>query len=338
MSGLEKYWYIACRADDLRQRPRASRILGRRLVLFRDTGGRAVALEDRCLHRGAPLSQGRVCAGELECPYHGWRYDGDGALRAIPALAELPPLDRAHLARFPCVEQNGYVWVCLDPDPARVAPTPFANLDQPGWTSFRMYTRFEASVTACLENFLDCPHATWVHRHWFRTPTGKPVRAVVRTRDDGAEAEYFEEPREKSAVWWLLSPSRSEMKHTDRFIAPNTSKVDYAFSNRRHYTITSSCTPVTDTLTDVYTVISFRFPVFGPLVRLFFMPLSRRIIQQDVDILDATQANNGAHDRQAMLVTPADLLVPHILAWRRALEDNTAPPPAGRETEVELRL
>ncbi len=338
---LEKYWYIACRAGELRRRPRAAEILGHRLVLFRNAHGRAVAIEDRCLHRGAPLSRGRVCDGQLHCPYHGWRYDGEGRLREVPALAA-PPEGSAAVKHFPCAEQDGYVWVCLDANPAEPAPRRFARLDAPGWTSFHMRTRFNAPLAACLENFLDCPHATWVHRRWFRSPTGKPVQAVVRTREDGAEAEYFHEPREKSLVWWLLSPSRAEMRHTDRFIAPSTSKVDYAFSNRRHYTITSSCTPVRDDLTEVYTVISFRFHVLGlnlgPLVRLFFQPLSRRIIQQDVTMLDATQDNNASFAADAMTVTPADLLAPHILAWHRAIREGSEPPEAGREAHVELRL
>ncbi len=81
------------------------------------------------------------------------------------------------------------------------------------------------------------------------------------------------------------------MRHTDRFIAPATSRVDYEFSDGRYYIITSSCTPVGAHETQVYTVISFRFGRIGALVRLFFEPLSHVIIRQDTRMLRLQQAN-----------------------------------------------
>ena len=82
------YWQIACRSRDLRRSPRAVTIGDRPLVLFRDAQGDAVALEDRCAHRNAPLSIGRVCKGRLQCRYHGWEYDSEGRAAHIPALPD----------------------------------------------------------------------------------------------------------------------------------------------------------------------------------------------------------------------------------------------------------
>ncbi len=194
---------------------------------------------------------------------------------------------------------------------------------------------FENTVAACLENFLDCPHATFVHRYWFRAPTAKQVRCIVRTLADGAEAEFFDEPRKQSAVWWLLAPRGGPMRHVDRFIAPNTSEVEYQFPSGLSYVITSSCTPLADRQTLVHTVISFRWRGLGPLVRLYFEPLSRMIIRQDVRMLGLCRpARSGA----TLANTPADVLGLHIQAWRRALSTGAAPPPAGTETHVELTL
>lgn len=202
-----------------------------------------------------------------------------------------------------------------------------------------MKTLFRAPVEACLENFLDCPHATTVHRLWFRTPAAKIVKTVVRTLADGAEAEYFDEPREKSVVWTLLAPSRDHrLRHTDRFIAPSTTEVDYEFSNRVRYLITSCCTPIGEDETLVYTVITFRFGWLTPLIRLFFEPLAARIIRQDVEMLDRLQRNAAHFGRPRFAVIPQDLLLPHIIQWRKALKDGTPPPEANREEHVELRL
>ncbi|MBI3471855.1 MAG: Rieske 2Fe-2S domain-containing protein [Candidatus Solibacter usitatus] len=204
---MEAYWYIACRSNELRRGPLATTILERPLVLFRGPEGRAAALEDRCLHRGAALSMGAIGGGVLACPYHGWRYATDGRVVEIPSMPERCPVPR-HLRApsYPLAEQDGFVWVCPAPSPAVERPRRFPLLGEAGWTSFRMKTVFRAPVEDCLENFLDCPHATTVHRSWFRSPASKPVRVVIRSLEDGAVAEYFEEPREKSVVWALLSP------------------------------------------------------------------------------------------------------------------------------------
>lgn len=90
----------------LRAKPVAVTIDDTHLVLFRDGNGQAAALADRCAHRGAPLSQGRVCDGALECPNHGWRYGADGRVVEIPALpnGSFPP-ERAATRAFRTVEQ-----------------------------------------------------------------------------------------------------------------------------------------------------------------------------------------------------------------------------------------
>ncbi len=314
-------------------------ILQKPIVLFRSAGGKATALEDRCAHRNAPLSRGRVRRDLLECAYHGWCYAADGTVAAIPALPEGSSLpNNLAIPCYPCVEQDGYVWICPSGKPITDRPDSFPHLGERGWTSFHMQTHFPASVEACLENFLDCPHAAHVHRLWFRYPTSRAVHAIVRTLPDGAEAEYFEEPRKTSLVWWLLAPKRTEMKHTDRYIAPSTSRVDYIFSEGSHYIITSLCTPISDTETEVYTVITFRFGRIGPLVRLFFEPLSRIIIRQDVRILSNQQSNITRFGRPSFKVIPTDLLGPHIMSWRQALKGGSTPPSAGLEQHVDLQL
>jgi hypothetical protein len=128
------------------------------------------------------------------------------------------------------------------------------------------------------------------------------------------------------------------MQHTDRFIAPATSRVDYRFASGLHYIISSSCTDVRDGEVDVFTVISFRWGWLGPLVRLYFEPLSRRIIRQDVDILAAQHANVGRFGGPRFRSTAADLLGAHIVAWRQALAANAPPPAAGAPRDVEIRL
>jgi len=338
--GLLQHWYAVGRSTDLgHSKPLAVRLFGRALVLFRDGDGRSAVLEDRCAHRQAPLSAGTVCAGRLQCPYHGWAYDGSGQVVQVPALGPAAVLaGELHGTVLPCVEQDGLIWAWPGSAAPAAGPRRIATFDEPGWTRFTMKTRFRGSVEACLENFLDCPHATFVHRGWFRTPTQQPVQARVTMLDDGAVAEYFDEPRRGSVIWALFAPRGGRMTHTDRFLAPASSCVDYVFPGGLAYNITSTCSPVQDDEVEVYTVMSFRFRGLGPLVRLVFEPLSRWIIHQDVRMLDRVADNRRRFGPMPARSTDADLLGPAIWRWRAALAAGHAPPAAGEVRDVRIFL
>ena len=334
------HWYIAAPSADLGRKPVAATVLGEPLVMFRDPDGRPVALIDRCLHRNMALSAGRVVAGCIECPYHGWLYDGEGRCARIPALGEnSPALPR--LRSFPATESDGYVWVFVGDRPPTAPPFRFPHLGETGWTSFRMRTRFAAAAAACLENFLDCPHTVFVHRGWFRTRNPRTLRARVRRYADRVEADFIDEAPGRSVVSALFFPADEPLAHTDRFLMPAVSRVDYRFGESRHFIITSSCTPVSADETVVHTVITFRFGRIAPLVRVLLEPVCRRIIRQDVRVLAQQTAQlrrfGGAH----FTSVETDLFARHIdTLWRRAA-CGTAP--ADRDvpdvdTEVRIRF
>src|SRR5881396_70470 len=80
-------WLIAAQTEELPRSggaggggggPIARVVNGVPLVLYRDSAGRAVALEDRCPHKNVALSIGRVQGDTLQCRYHGWRFDATG--------------------------------------------------------------------------------------------------------------------------------------------------------------------------------------------------------------------------------------------------------------------
>lgn len=312
-------------------------LFGRPLVLFR-VAGTAYALNDRCAHRNAPLSAGAVRGGCLECPYHGWRYAPSGKVQEIPALGEVES-DRYAVKGFPTHESDGLVWVWPGSAPPVGTPPRSITVDSAKRShSFIMETTFQGTVEGCLENFLDCPHATTVHKGFFRSPTRRKVKVALRTLHDGAEVEYFDEPREKSLVWKMLDRSKSSMKHTDRFVAPATSRVDYAYSDGSQYTITSHCTPAEEGTVKVFTTIAFSVPRFGIVIRAIFPMLAKLIIKQDIRMVEKQVENIRSWGKSVFAVTRADLLYPLICQWRNALSSGTKPPEAGSCEEREITL
>lgn len=332
---LEDYWYIVLPSRKLKNKPIAVTLFDKPYVIFKSHGN-IVALEDRCAHRHAPLSKGKICDGHIQCPYHGWQYDHTGTLKHIPSLGK--PTQTLKIKSFPAIDDGSYIWICPSGNPSHPKPLPFLCLQEKGYSTFRLQNRFSAPVDHCLENFLDCPHATHVHDFWFRTHANQSTKATVRTLHDGAEVEYFKEPREKSIVWWMLSNAKSSMRHTDRFIAPATSRVEYQFSDQRHYIITSHCTPVTNQHTEVYTTITFKFGAIAWIIRPFFHLLSNLIIKQDVDILAQQAKTISQFPESNFMSTEADLLYPHIYAFRNAIIHNQPLPQPTPAKEVEIIL
>jgi phenylpropionate dioxygenase-like ring-hydroxylating dioxygenase large terminal subunit len=134
----------------------------RSLAVFRDGAGRARAVLDRCPHRGARLSLGRVTGGQLACPYHGWTFDGDGRCVAIPSLAdgaEVP--EGCRVPAVPCREADGYAWVWLDGEPEG-EPPPIPGFAAHRWVQGT--SELAVPLPRAMENGLDWCHAVFTHR------------------------------------------------------------------------------------------------------------------------------------------------------------------------------
>ncbi|CAN5782566.1 Rieske 2Fe-2S domain-containing protein [soil metagenome] len=336
---LKNSWYIACESRALKKKPLAVTVFAQALVLWRDESGKAHAFPDRCAHRNAPLSEGHVSGGCLRCPYHGWCYDGEGKCITVPALANARAIPQAaRVPSFPITEKDGYVWLWPGESPAIGTPFSFPHCDESGWTTFRMRTRFESGVEACLENFLDCPHTAHVHRGWFRNSDPREMDAVVQCHASGVDVAFQNEPVTGSLIARLLYPQGRSPQHTDRFIMPNLSRVDYEFDSNHHFIIISQCTPVSEYETEVFTVISFRYGKIGRLVRLIFEPMSRHIIRQDVDILKLHGDNVRRFGGEKYAHVETDLIGLHMLSLRRRAERHEPAPADATERVIRIRF
>ena len=163
------HWHPVAQVDDLRDTPLAATLLGHALVLWRDGRGAALAWSDRCPHRGASLSRGRVVpapeapgGARLECPYHGWSFAADARVARVPALPDFVP-PATHRARaHEVLERNGLVWVRLEPgelDPPAFAAEDDARLRKVNCGPYEVST----SAPRVVENFLDMSHFGFVH-------------------------------------------------------------------------------------------------------------------------------------------------------------------------------
>lgn len=158
-------WHPVALAQEVVHAPLAVRLLEQELVLWRDLAGEVRAFVDRCPHRGARLSMGRVSGDRLECPYHGWQFASDGHCAQVPAVPEFVP-PPAHCVRaFAVQEAYGLVWVQLE-----AADTPLPVFAAEGDERLRKVNcgpyDVAASAPRIIENFLDMSHFGFVHEGW----------------------------------------------------------------------------------------------------------------------------------------------------------------------------
>ncbi|QHI97077.1 Rieske 2Fe-2S domain-containing protein [Xylophilus rhododendri] len=140
----------------------AARLLEEDIVLWRRADGSIHAWQDRCPHRGAKLSLGCVVADQLACPYHGWRFDGQGRCVLKPAQPSLPLPAAPMVSAYAVQEHYGLVWVCLG-TPVRPV-IPYAEFED---SRLRHIMAGPYAVRACaprvVENFIDMAHFSFVH-------------------------------------------------------------------------------------------------------------------------------------------------------------------------------
>ncbi len=158
-------WFAIARREDLaRGDVKALRYFGRELVMFRGADDRARVLDAYCPHLGAHLGHGgRVCGDGIACPFHGWRFDGEGRLVEIPRLARKLP--DARVGAWPACEANGFVyaWHHAEGKPPSYDVARH-RADAEAWTDWRASAHtVRVHVQDMTENILDRAHFVSVH-------------------------------------------------------------------------------------------------------------------------------------------------------------------------------
>ncbi len=161
---LAHYWHPVARSREIADKPVKAKLLNQPLVLWRSPG-QVSAFYDLCLHRGTPLSLGRLQDGELVCAYHGWCYGADGTCTRIPSLPAARPIpSKARAQSYHVQERYGLIWVCLDEPRAGIPEFPPEYYDATfRWEGFETDGVWQANAARMLENLADYSHFPFVH-------------------------------------------------------------------------------------------------------------------------------------------------------------------------------
>ena len=178
---MRRYWQPVCLSEELTEVPKAVRILGESLVVFRDRSGHVGVLERHCAHRGASLEYGIIQQHGIRCCYHGWQYDVDGRVLETPCEPRNSRMkDNVFQGAYPAFERDGLVFAYMGPPedkpefeeydafhlPAGTRLVPFSNIYACNW--LQVY-----------ENLIDHFHAAALHSNMTVESVDAEIRAGV---------------------------------------------------------------------------------------------------------------------------------------------------------------
>ena len=161
---IRNCWYVAAWSHELSETGLIARtIINEPLVLFRNSRGEIIALEDRCCHRQAPLSLGRREGDDLRCMYHGLKFDCSGRCIEIPGQETIPA--KARVRRYAALDRHSWVWVWMgeaETADASLVP-PAVGLDDPAWSLLSGNIDYNANHMLIHDNLCDFSHIAYVH-------------------------------------------------------------------------------------------------------------------------------------------------------------------------------
>ena len=327
---VREQWYVAAFADELGAAPLGRRIGGEPVVLFRRGDGTVAALDDRCSHRRYPLSRGRIVGDELQCGYHGARFDGAGRCRAIPGQDQVPA--SFHLRAYPAVERDGVIFLWLG-DPSRADSTTLPDWRinaAPDWAVVRGRHRFPANYQLVLDNLLDLTHVQFVHKNLGGAGVAEnPLEFSA----EGDVVNTFRMMRdvELPGIFQALGKSGRFDRWQKQIVrAPAyvyfEAGAEPAGANRPpsapHHVVIQGITPESDTATHYFWIAARHFAIDDAAVSEKLRAITVDAFDEDVAALAAQQESIGDDTRplNAFACDAAGLAVRRIVARKVAAE------------------
>ena len=293
-------WYVAAMADEVGAKPFARTICGEPLVMFRRQDKSIAALDDRCPHRLYPLSNGEVVGDDIECGYHGLRFNGAGACTGIPAQKEIPK--RFGVRSFPAAEKNGLVFVFMgDPARASISDIPhFPERDGPLWAAYGAHRHIAANYQLVVDNLLDLTHLTFVHKTTLAGPGIQENPLAVTVEKDCVRARREMWNVDPAPIFRTLRhfPAKIDRFQNIAFTAPSHVhiRIEATPAGTRndpdlvHHVVLNHLTPETERTTHYFWSISQRIKPADVDAGQRLFTLNRAAFEEDAEVLARQQA------------------------------------------------
>jgi len=305
---------------------RREMLCGEPVLLGRTASGQSFALRDICPHRAAPLSAGRFRNGQVECPYHGWRFTPEGQCAHIPSVLQDQDIEigAIRVRSYPCREQDGLIWVyfAADPRDAPVIEPPFIPIsggDGRALPRFVEAQKFPCHGDHAVVGLMDPAHGPFVHRAWWwRSEASIHSKSKHHAPSLRGFTMMGHKPSSNSFAYRILG---GDLKTEIRFELPGL-RFEHITMGKREVLGFTAVTPQTAESTLVTQIFYWTAP-WLVAVKPFFRPFARAFLGQDRRIVEL-QNEGLKFSPPQMLIQDADIpaIWYHRLkkAWSESVE------------------
>lgn len=303
---LRDLWYYAMPGDCLKPRKILAKILLNEPILFgRDRHGKAFAIQDYCPHRAVPLSDGRFNGEEIECCYHGWRFNAKGQCTAIPCLTDDQNINisRFGVKAYPLAECQGNIWIYMS-QKRNVVPQlspPTVPYFEDGIYQAKTTMIFPCSFDQAVVGLMDPAHVPFVHRAWWwrADPT---LKEEVKTFDSSPYGFTMRRHKlEQSTLIYDLAGKDPDVEIS--FQLPGI-RVEQVTTKQNKICNLTTITPISGEKTEVTTLFYTTLP-WLKAVKPILIFLTRTFLDQDRQMV-VKQGKRLIYDPPMILIKDAD--------------------------------
>jgi phenylpropionate dioxygenase-like ring-hydroxylating dioxygenase large terminal subunit len=322
------FWYPVAKSGQVtNETPLRVRMLCLDFVAFRDSEGVPHVLADTCVHRGAALGEGKIVGDCVQCPYHGWQYNGDGQCVLIPtqAKSEKPP-GRAKVDSYPVQEKYGILFAFLGDLPEAERP-PLWDVEEytaDDWRAnelvvFEVDYYYERSI----ENALDPAHNEFVHPKqgapgmlldFSKTPI---EMKTIGDWGSGFMMPFSQQTPEGGILAQANQYNEEVVKAGSGFFGPNAvvTWLHFTTENKFHQYFFEA--PIDENRTRIF-FLNMRHFMMDPKHDQQIIDINMEIAQEDINLMVKLNPVRTPETLTKELLTPSDEPVVH---FRRSLKD-----------------
>jgi len=299
---LHDAWYVAAWDHELSDTPLARTLLDQPLVLYRAADGRAVALEDRCCHRRAPLSVGKVIGNDIQCGYHGLTFAPEGTCVRVPSQSMVPP--GARVRSYPVVQRNKWVWVWMGAS-ASADASQIPDLywhDSPEWVAVTDRFHVKANYQNLIDIQLDQTHSRYVHPTSLGNDGALATPPRIQRNPRNIHCERLMPDADPPPIWAKIGNFKGNVDHWIKWTYHPPASIAFdvgvyevgtgAFEGNLAHGISvrnsHACTPETATTTHHFWVAARNFALDDPAVHAAISGI-RNTFLEDVAMVEATE-------------------------------------------------
>jgi len=280
---IKNQWYVVLDAKQVKR----NKLLGvtrlsDKLVFWRDDQNQVHCIFDKCCHRGASLSTGKIVDNHVECPFHGFQYDASGKVQYIPANgknAKVP--DRYKVNAYLVKEAYGFIWLWYSDQRTNVPEIPFFEELREGFSYGGFSETWKVHYTRAIENQLDVVHLPFVHATTIGKGNSRLVNGPVVTWNDNRMTFYVKNEKDQGQI--PKKPNEienyEELFHL-QFQMPNTWQNIISDQVR----IVAAFVPIDEENTHIYLRFYQKFlrtPVLKQIVNSLSSIMNKTILHQD---------------------------------------------------------